>query len=149
MVKIKFPFDCFYKHKSFSSHVHLREPGDEHKEDIASGTASALAGKNRSSGIRQRLNNNMSRFSGGITMVLVMPNTKPALTNVSVLETTEKLYEKKALCDYGIYMGASVDNAQAISEITYRCIGLKMYLNTTFGDLKLDNMESWMKRKRK
>jgi len=81
-------------------------------------------------------------------MVLVMPNTKPALTNVSVLETTEKLYEKKALCDYGIYMGASIDNAQAISEIAYRCIGLKMYLNTTFGDLKLDNMESWMKRKR-
>lgn len=28
------------------SHVHLREPGDEHKEDITSGTASALAGKN-------------------------------------------------------------------------------------------------------
>jgi hypothetical protein len=45
-------------------------------------------------------------------------------------------------------MGASVDNAQAISQIAYRCIGLKMYLNTTFGDLKLDNMESWMKRKK-
>ncbi len=81
-------------------------------------------------------------------MILAMPNTKPALTNASVLETTEKLYEKKALCDYGLYMGASVDNAQAISQIAYRCIGLKMYLNTTFGDLKLDNMESWMKRKK-
>ncbi|UJR35525.1 hypothetical protein I4U23_028279 [Adineta vaga] len=106
-------------------HVHLREPGDEHKEDIASGTASALA--------------------GGITMILAMPNTKPALTNASVLEMTEKLYEKKALCDYGLYMGASVDNAEAISEIAYRSVGLKMYLNTTFGDLKLDNMEAWMK----
>jgi len=81
-------------------------------------------------------------------MVLVMPNTKPALTNGSVLEATENLYEKKALCDYGLYMGASVDNAQAISQIAHRTIGLKMYLNTTFGDLKLDNMESWMKRKR-
>jgi len=88
-------------------------------------------------------------FLGGITMVLAMPNTKPALTNASVLETTEKLYEKKALCDYGLYLGASIDNAQAISQIAYRSIGLKMYLNTTFGDLKLDNMESWMKRKRK
>ena len=29
------------------SHVHLREPGDEHKEDIVSGTSSALAGKNK------------------------------------------------------------------------------------------------------
>jgi carbamoyl-phosphate synthase/aspartate carbamoyltransferase/dihydroorotase len=80
-------------------------------------------------------------------MVLVMPNTKPAVTSASVLETVEKLYEQKALCDYGLYLGASIDNAQALSHIAYRSIGLKMYLNTTFGDLKLDNMESWMKRK--
>ncbi|CAM2704180.1 unnamed protein product [Rotaria socialis] len=106
-------------------HVHLREPGDEHKEDIVSGTGSALA--------------------GGITMVLAMPNTKPALTNETVLEMTEKLYEKKALCDYGLFMGASIDNAKAVVDIAHRCVGLKMYLNTTFGDLKLDNMESWMK----
>jgi carbamoyl-phosphate synthase/aspartate carbamoyltransferase/dihydroorotase len=80
-------------------------------------------------------------------MILAMPNTKPALINAAVLEKTEKLYEKKALCDYGLFMGASVDNAQDISQLAYRSIGLKMYLNTTFGDLKLDNMESWMKRK--
>ena len=81
-------------------------------------------------------------------MVLAMPNTKPAVTNASVLEMTEKLYEKKALCDYGLYLGASVDNAAAIASIAYRSVGLKMYLNTTFGDLKLDSMEAWMKRKR-
>jgi hypothetical protein len=45
-------------------------------------------------------------------------------------------------------MGASIDNAKAIVDIAHRCVGLKMYLNTTFGDLKLDNMESWMKRKK-
>ena len=27
------------------THVHLREPGAEHKEDIATGTAAALAGR--------------------------------------------------------------------------------------------------------
>ena len=80
-------------------------------------------------------------------MILAMPNTKPALVNASVLEITEKLYEKKALCDYGLFMGASVDNAPALSKIAHRSVGLKMYLNTTFGDLKLDNMESWMKRR--
>lgn len=80
-------------------------------------------------------------------MVLAMPNTKPALMNAAALEKTEKLYEKKALCDYGLYMGASADNAEAISQIAYRSVGLKMYLNTTFGDLKLNSMESWMKRK--
>lgn len=80
-------------------------------------------------------------------MVLAMPNTKPALINAAVLEKTEKLYEKKALCDYGLYLGAGADNADAISQIAYRSVGMKMYLNTTFGDLKLNNMESWMKRK--
>lgn len=80
-------------------------------------------------------------------MVLAMPNTKPALTNATVLETVEKLYEKKALCDYGLFFGASIDNAKTLSQIAHRSIGLKMYLNNTFGDLKLDNMESWMKRK--
>jgi dihydroorotase len=38
-------------------HVHLREPGQEHKEDIASGTAAAAA--------------------GGFTTVCCMPNTSP------------------------------------------------------------------------
>ena len=38
-------------------HVHLREPGQEHKETIATGTASAVA--------------------GGFTAVACMPNTEP------------------------------------------------------------------------
>ena len=38
-------------------HVHLREPGQEHKETIATGTASAVA--------------------GGFTAVACMPNTDP------------------------------------------------------------------------
>lgn len=80
-------------------------------------------------------------------MVLAMPNTKPAVVNASALEKVEKLYGNKALCDYGLYLGASIDNAEAISQIAYRSCGLKMYLNTTFGDLKLDRMESWIKRK--
>ncbi|MEZ6243528.1 MAG: dihydroorotase [Phycisphaerales bacterium] len=40
-------------------HVHLREPGGEHKETIASGTAAAVA--------------------GGFTTVCCMPNTTPAI----------------------------------------------------------------------
>ena len=46
-------------------HVHMREPGDEYKEDFQSGTAAAL--------------------SGGVTMVLCMPNTKPAIINAAAL----------------------------------------------------------------
>ena len=45
-------------------HVHLREPGQEHKETVASGTASAVA--------------------GGFTAVACMPNTSPVNDNASV-----------------------------------------------------------------
>jgi dihydroorotase len=45
-------------------HVHLREPGQEHKETVASGTASAVA--------------------GGFTAVACMPNTSPVNDNAGV-----------------------------------------------------------------
>ncbi|CAN5494193.1 dihydroorotase [soil metagenome] len=46
-------------------HVHLRTPGFEYKESIATGTAAAAA--------------------GGFTAVCCMPNTRPALDNVETL----------------------------------------------------------------
>ncbi len=46
-------------------HVHFREPGQEHKEDIASGSAAAAA--------------------GGFTAVACMPNTDPPIDNASVV----------------------------------------------------------------
>ncbi|HXF39261.1 MAG TPA: dihydroorotase [Blastocatellia bacterium] len=45
-------------------HVHLREPGDEYKETIASGVAAAVA--------------------GGFTSICTMPNTTPVNDNASV-----------------------------------------------------------------
>jgi len=47
-------------------HVHLREPGAEYKETIATGTAAAVA--------------------GGVTSVACMPNTNPAIDDRSVVE---------------------------------------------------------------
>jgi dihydroorotase len=47
-------------------HVHLREPGQEHKETVATGTASAVA--------------------GGFTAVACMPNTAPVNDNAGVTE---------------------------------------------------------------
>ena len=47
-------------------HVHLREPGREEDETIATGTAAALA--------------------GGVTSVACMPNTEPALDNQAAAE---------------------------------------------------------------
>src|SRR5262245_31397118 len=45
-------------------HVHLREPGQEHKETVATGTASAVA--------------------GGFTAVACMPNTAPVNDSANV-----------------------------------------------------------------
>jgi dihydroorotase len=47
-------------------HVHLRDPGLEYKEDIISGTRAAAA--------------------GGVTSVACMPNTKPVIDTVAVVE---------------------------------------------------------------
>jgi dihydroorotase len=47
-------------------HVHLREPGQEHKETIASGTASAVA--------------------GGFTAVACMPNTEPVNDHAGITQ---------------------------------------------------------------
>ena len=55
-------------------HVHLREPGFEAKETIATGTAAAAA--------------------GGFTTICCMPNTRPALDSVAVLEDLKARVER-------------------------------------------------------
>lgn len=47
-------------------HVHLREPGQTHKESVATGAAAAIA--------------------GGFSTILAMPNTKPAIDSPEVVE---------------------------------------------------------------
>ncbi|PNR92457.1 dihydroorotase [Petrotoga sp. 9PWA.NaAc.5.4] len=55
-------------------HVHLREPGFEHREDLESGLKAAL--------------------HGGITLVGVMPNTEPAIDNPFLVEYLKLKSEK-------------------------------------------------------
>jgi carbamoyl-phosphate synthase/aspartate carbamoyltransferase/dihydroorotase len=50
-----------------------------------------------------------------------------------------------ARCDYGIFVGASKDNASKLPDIGARAAALKMYLNETFTTLKLDDVSVWMK----
>lgn len=60
-------------------HVHFREPGGEHKETIATGCASAVA--------------------GGFTTVCVMPNTTPTLDDDGRVEFVHRQAEKAGLCN--------------------------------------------------
>lgn len=55
-------------------HVHLREPGFEYKEDIASGTRAAAA--------------------GGFTTVCCMPNTDPVIDNAAVASFVKERAQK-------------------------------------------------------
>jgi carbamoyl-phosphate synthase/aspartate carbamoyltransferase/dihydroorotase len=79
--KLKTTVDCIAKTRFVKMpgligvHVHLREPGANHKEDILRGTRAALA--------------------GGYTLVCAMPNTSPSVINRETLEVVEYLYERK------------------------------------------------------
>ena len=105
-------------------HVHLREPGAAHKEDFDSGTSAALA--------------------GGFTMVLAMPNTKPPIFDAETLDLALNAARQKARCDYAQYVGAGPDNAEIAASLADKAAALKMYLDMTFGQLRLDHMTLWM-----
>jgi carbamoyl-phosphate synthase/aspartate carbamoyltransferase/dihydroorotase len=104
-------------------HVHLREPGGEHKEDWDTGTAAALA--------------------GGFTAVLAMPNTRPPITDAATLALSLDAAAAKARCDYAQYLGAGPDNVDTAPLLAGRVAGLKMYLDQTYGPLRLDDMALW------
>ena len=101
-------------------HVHLREPGGEHKEDISTGSAAALA--------------------GGVTMVLDMPNTYPPLVDAESLAAKRELISRRALCDIGLYIGASETNASEAAGLASQAIALKIYLDQTYGPLQMRSL---------
>jgi dihydroorotase len=101
-------------------HVHLREPGGERKEDFYSGTCAALA--------------------GGVTTVLGMPNTTPPITDEASLEAALGLAARKAVCDFGLYLGATRDNVATAARVE-RAVGLKLYMGSSTGPLLVDRFE--------
>lgn len=105
-------------------HVHLREPGATYKEDWDSGTAAALA--------------------GGFTAVLAMPNTRPPVADAATLKLALDAARLKARCDYAQYLGAGPENAGLLPALADQAAGLKMYLDQTYGPLRLDDMSLWM-----
>ncbi|MEK4253126.1 MULTISPECIES: dihydroorotase [unclassified Ureibacillus] len=72
-------------------HVHLREPGFEHKETIETGTRSAAR--------------------GGFTTICAMPNTKPVPDSVENLEYIKGLIKNSAVVRVLPYGSLTVDEA--------------------------------------
>ena len=67
--------------------VHFREPGLEHKEDLETGSRSAVL--------------------GGITAVFEMPNTKPTTVTAEALAHKVARGRGRMYCDFAFFVGAT------------------------------------------
>uniref|UniRef100_A0A8C2RFM6 Carbamoyl phosphate synthase arginine-specific large chain n=1 Tax=Capra hircus TaxID=9925 RepID=A0A8C2RFM6_CAPHI len=52
--------------------------------------------------------------------------------------------EAGARCDYALFLGASSENAGTLGTVAGSAAGLKLYLNETFSELRLDSVAQWM-----
>ena len=77
-------------------HVHLREPGQEYKEDILSGTRAAA--------------------HGGVTSVASMPNTHPPVDNEAIVEMISRKAKVYGYAD--VYPTACITKGQQGEELT-------------------------------
>jgi carbamoyl-phosphate synthase/aspartate carbamoyltransferase/dihydroorotase len=103
-------------------HVHLRVPGGEQKEDYRTGSAAALA--------------------GGFTTLMAMPNTNPAITTADGWRAAQKQADHESLCDVMLFMGVSMASIETLPELGKVAPALKLYMDLTFGDLRIDGMEN-------
>jgi dihydroorotase len=103
------------------THVHFREPGLEHKEDMESGSLAAVL--------------------GGVTAVFEMPNTAPATTDRATLDDKLARAETSMHCDYAFYVGATVRNAATLGgfESMPGVAGVKLFMGSSTGDLLVDS----------
>ena len=76
-------------------HVHLRVPGQEHKEDIASGTAAAA--------------------NGGFTAIACQPNTVPPIDTASIVQDIHRQAQNASA---RVYVVAAVSKALKNTELT-------------------------------
>jgi len=101
-------------------HTHLRDLDWAHKATFASETQAAIA--------------------GGYWAVFDMPNTAPSTIDASRLSDKLNKINQTAYCDWGLYFGASqADNTAEYEKIASQVCGLKIYNNSTTGDLLIDS----------
>ena len=103
--------------------VHFREPGMEHKENIESGSRSALL--------------------GGITAFFDMPNTQPPTVTMEALQDKLSRAEKSSWCDFAFFIGASPENVHNLSTLasSKHCCGIKIFMGSSTGSLLLHETE--------
>ena len=105
------------------SQVHFREPGLEHKEDLQSGSLSAVM--------------------GGVTAVFEMPNTKPLTTSEAALADKVARATGRMHCDFAFWVGGTRDNAGEVAELERLpgAAGIKVFMGSSTGDLLVEDDE--------
>ncbi len=112
------------------THVHFREPGLEHKGDIATESAAALR--------------------GGVTSYIEMPNTKPATTTAEALADKMERACGRSYGNYAFMLGAVDGVTGQLDRIRPENLpAVKLFLGTTTGamsmpgDEELGRMMDW------
>jgi dihydroorotase len=105
------------------SQVHFREPGNEHKEDLETGSMAAVM--------------------GGVTAVFEMPNTNPATTDADSLADKLRRAKGRMHCDFAFYIGAALENAAQLGELERLpgCAGVKLFMGASTGSLLVSEDE--------
>jgi len=80
----------------FDAHVHFREPGQEYKEDIVHGTEAAI--------------------NGGVTGVVMMPNTSPAIDSPAVVRSI--LERARDVSRIPVYTSGCITKGRAGGELS-------------------------------
>jgi dihydroorotase len=98
-------------------HVHFREPGLIHKEDIPTGSRAAAA--------------------GGVTTVLDMPNTIPPVATAEAFRSKRALIKGRSYVDIGLYGVIVQDNLSELEALAREgAIGLKVFMGETTGYIR-------------
>ena len=100
--------------------VHFREPGFEHKGNIATESRAAVA--------------------GGITSYLEMPNCVPQTITAEALLDKHTRAAPRSVANFGFYFGATNDNLEAIKsvDVTKAC-GVKVFMGASTGNMLVDD----------
>ena len=101
--------------------VHFREPGLTHKEDLESGSRSAVM--------------------GGVTAVFEMPNTDPLTITAEAMADKVKRGRHRMHCDFAFFIGGTRDNAKDLPELERLpgCAGVKVFMGSSTGSLLLED----------
>jgi dihydroorotase len=103
------------------THVHFREPGLTHKEDLETGSRGAVL--------------------GGITAVFEMPNTDPLTISAETLADKVKRAHHRMHCDFAFYVGATRENTKDLGELERLpgAAGVKLFMGASTGSLLIED----------